>query len=363
MTRIRKSLRLEEWPAPDRLAFEHAFEFGSLFDSDGLAAHWAPDTRIGVIKAYGHWLAFLIRTGQLRETSSPAAQVTSKSLADYVHSLESHLAPFTVVTRVRGLAEALRVMKAKDAHHLVRCVHQNLRRKAKPSRDSRESLVAPSQLYWAGIDRMERHRSMSIKDTSAAIMFSDGLMMAMLAAKPVRRRNFFRTQIGVHLRKSSSGIYEWRFEAYETKTKERIFAALPLSLAPYLDFWIETVRPVLLGNRQSDALWLTTTESDMAIDTGYCRFCRATHEELGVRVNPHMVRSVVATGVAIEMPDSVGITPMLLDHRSDQTSRQYYNLADQLSASGRYLEELEKLRIRTGMSDAGRQHRSQKSKR
>ncbi len=334
---------------------------GGLFDADGLATHWASVTRTGVIKAYGHWLAFLIRTGQLTETSSPAARVNSKSLADYVRHLESRLAPFTVVTRIRGLAEALRVMSAMDAHHLARRVHQNLRRRAKPSRDRRESLVAPSQLYWAGIDRMERHRSMSIKDPSAAIMFSDGLMMAMLAAKPVRRRNFFRTRIGVHLRKSSNGIYEWKFEAHETKTREPICAALPHTLTPYLDFWIETVRPVLLGNRQGHALWLTTTGSNMAIDTGYGRFCRATHEELGVRVNPHMVRSIVATGVAIEMPDAVGITPMLLDHRSDQISRQYYNLADQLSASARYLEQLEKLRIRTGASDAGSRRRPQKN--
>ena len=172
-------------------------------------------------------------------------------------------------------------------------------------------------------------------------------MMAMLAAKPVRRKNLFATRIGVHLRKLSAGLYEWRFEAHETKTKERICALLPASLTPYLDFWLTTARPLLLGSGQADALWLTTKGGAMAADTGYSRFCRATHEELGVRINPHLVRNIVATGVAIAMPEDVGITPMLLDHRSDQISQQYYNLADQLSASARYVILLDRLRHRT----------------
>jgi hypothetical protein len=90
----------------------------------------------------------------------------------------------------------------------------------------------------------------------------------------------------------------------------------------------------------------------MAIDTGYARFCKATREELGVRINPHLVRDIVATGIAVEMPEAVGITPAILDHRSDQTARQHYNLADQLSASARYIAKVE-IRRRSAFS-AGR---------
>ena len=84
----------------------------------------------------------------------------------------------------------------------------------------------------------------------------------------------------------------------------------------------------------------------MAIQTAYDRFCRATKQELGKRINPHLVRDIVATGIAVSMPESVRITPMVLDHRTEQTSRHYYNLADALSASARYVDRLEELRRR-----------------
>jgi hypothetical protein len=40
------------------------------------------------------------------------------------------------------------------------------------------------------------------------------------------------------------------------------------------------------------------------------------------------------------MPEDVRMTPFLLDHRSDRTVGEHYNLADGLSASARYLERL-----------------------
>jgi hypothetical protein len=82
----------------------------------------------------------------------------------------------------------------------------------------------------------------------------------------------------------------------------------------------------------------------MAIDTAYGRFSRAMTQELGKRINPHLIRDIVATGIAVSMPESVRIAPMILDHRADQTSRQHYNLADALSASARYVAHLEDLR-------------------
>jgi hypothetical protein len=50
-------------------------------------------------------------------------------------------------------------------------------------------------------------------------------MMAVLAANPVRRKNLFATRIGVDLQKLSDDLYQWRFEAHETKTKDPIHGA------------------------------------------------------------------------------------------------------------------------------------------
>jgi integrase/recombinase XerD len=346
MVRPRLSVPLEEWPPWDRQAFERALQPGELFTSQGLAAHWAPATRIWAIKGYGHWLRHLRCIGSLDDQLAPAARVSTVALRGYVGDLKNRLARASVAGRMRALLEVLRVIDPSGDHALVRKVCKSTRVRLGSGRDKRGRLVAPSELYLAGIARMRRNRALSTDRKAAAIRYGDGLMMAMLAVKPVRRKNLLGTRIGEHLKKAASGGYEWQFAAHETKTKRAVFVELPTSLTPYLDDWLNIVRPVLLAHKQSDSLWVTTVGTSMAIDTAYGRFCRATMQELGKRINPHLVRDIVATGIAVSMPESVRITPVVLDHCTDQTSRSHYNLADAVSASARYVDRLENLRYR-----------------
>ena len=350
MPRRRVSLPLEEWPHQDRQAFERALQPGELFTSQGLAAHWAPPTRTWAIKGYGHWLGYLQSVACLDEQMAPAARASATALSDYIRCLKPRLAPASVAGRVRALLEVLRVIDPAGDHELVRKACKITRHQTGSNRDNRDRLVAPSELYFAGIARMERNLAPAKGNKAAAIRYGDGLMMAMLAAKPVRRKNLLGTHVGEHLTKAASGNYEWRFAALETITKQAVLADLPASLTPYLDYWLDTARPVLLGHRQSNSLWITTLATSMAIDTAYGRFCRATAQELGKRINPHLVRDIVATGIALSLPESVRITPMVLGHRNDQTSRRHYKLAGALSASARYVDRLEELRRRAPRS-------------
>jgi hypothetical protein len=172
MARKRISIALENWPAADRSTFERALVRGGLFERCGLAAHWAAKTRLSVVTAYGHWLEFLTRTGHLKAETSPASRVSGATLGAYIQELEKRLSAVTVATRIRDLEEALRVMDAGEAHALVRRAYQTLRRRAKAGRHWRQRLVAPSELYWAGVARMERNRVAASNDKTAALRFS-----------------------------------------------------------------------------------------------------------------------------------------------------------------------------------------------
>ena len=103
MAKGRMPMPLEQWPDQDRQAFERALQPGELFTSQGLAAHWAPPTRIWAIKGYGHWLRHLQRAGSLDERLAPAARASAVVLRDYVGDLRSRLAPASVAGRVRAL--------------------------------------------------------------------------------------------------------------------------------------------------------------------------------------------------------------------------------------------------------------------
>lgn len=79
---------------------------------------------------------------------------------------------------------------------------------------------------------------------------------------------------------------------------------------------------------------------DMTAGAFYYRFCQATEEEFDVSINPHFVRKIMATGISIFEPGLVEIIQHVLDQTSDEMRKKWYDLADQLSASRRYIDLL-----------------------
>ena len=76
--------------------------------------------------------------------------------------------------------------------------------------------------------------------------YRDGLMIALLAARPLRRRNFAMITIGQHLIRVGP---DWRllFAAADTKTGQPIETDLPDRLVPYLEHYLCAVRPAFPG--------------------------------------------------------------------------------------------------------------------
>jgi integrase len=299
---------------------------------------------VRVAQAYGQWLHFLMRHHWLDPDAAPCQRATETNLTAYFNEMSDRLASVSVASSLRDLSEALRVMQPEGVRDLAQELAAYAHSIARPSRDDRHRMVGPSPLYDAGLKRMDSYGPAALTNPSEASKYADGLMMAIAASKALRRRNLAAMEIDKNLTRQADGSYEVRYSKAETKTKEEILAALPGSLTPYIDAWLTSIRRVLLGPRNSAAVWLTINGDDMPASTFYYRFCRATEDELGVRIHPHFVRKIVATGVAVSAPDLVGIVQHLLDHRSDDMRRQAYDLADKLSASRRYIELLEQRR-------------------
>lgn len=342
--RIRKNFG--EWPAADQAAWQSANRDGSLFDDGGGASRWSPVSRRNAEKAYGLYLAFLETNGVLYDGKSPGERFTTSRISDYIKSL-SAWKPVSRAGRLRDLYEAVRVMWPKADHETLRVVVRRLQAEARRYPRVSPSLVSPSNLYFAGMGRMVRVREVRYEKRGVqALQFADGLMMSMLAAKPIRRRNLHALEIGRHLFLDGD-TYLLSFGSHETKTGQPIRAELPTDLTPWIDEWLEHFRPILVGEDSNEAMWISAHHRKMAASTITARFRTATQDELGVPISPHHVRHALATGVAVSMPDKVTMTPYLLDHRGDGTSRRHYNLATSLSASQRYLETLNGRRDRS----------------
>jgi hypothetical protein len=265
-------------------------------------------------------------------------------LEAYVETLQERVSPVSVWGYVRSISVFLQVADAEGDRTLIKGVVQKLKRRAQPKRDTRDRLVAPSHIYSAAIRRMERCIPEALASPKCALSFGDGLMLAIGISKPIRRKNSVDTTINCNLKKTSSGCYHLSFSAQETKTSVPIEADLPQRLTPYIDFWLEKVRPFLLNGRRSDKFWLAGDGTDLSPSQFYTRHCNASLEEVGRRINPHLMRAVVTTGIAVAAPEMIMITPQLLDHRDERTTRDAYNLAQQLTASKSYISILSKWR-------------------
>jgi predicted secreted protein len=342
MARLRLSLRFDEWPAGDRRAFSGALDEIVEGNDIGLGAFWSKDWRETVIKRYGMWLHFLQRNSWLDPDTSPLARMTKERLRAFIKELEDRVESETTATYVLGMSEALRVMcpNEKRPKYLKKAVRK-LSRLAQPSRDERSKLVAPYQLYRAGLRRMKRYQAAAAVCPKSALKFMDGLMMAMIVAKALRLKNFAGMLWGKNIKKNPLDMYEVKFAKTETKNKVRIRAELPQTLTKYIDFYVNFVRDKLLQTRESEAMWITSINTDMAPITLYYRFCAATFDELGKRINPHFVRKIVATGVAFAEPSAIGMTPTLLDHNNSRTEKESYNLAGNIAGSVVHIRLLE----------------------
>lgn len=339
--RIRKTV--DEWPAADQAAWNSAIRPGGLFDDGGGASQWAPVSRKNAEKAYGLYLKFLESRELVLEAESTDLRVTKSRVMAYVGSL-SALKPVSRAGRLRDLYEAVRVMWPMTDHDALRVIVRRLQAEARRHSRVAPSMASPSDLYFAGIGRMVRVRETTYEKRGVqALQFADGLMMSMLAAKPIRMRNLHALEIGKHLVRDGD-IYSLRFGGHETKTGQTIRAELPADLTPWIDEWREQFRPILLGSKSDDAMWLSAYRQKMAASTISARFRAATQDELGVAISPHHLWHALATGIAISMPDMVTMAPYLLDHRGDATCRHHYNLATSLSASHSYLETLKSRR-------------------
>jgi integrase len=160
-------------------------------------------------------------------------------------------------------------------------------------------------------------------------------MMSMEAIKALRLRNLSGMLVDHNIVENQLDAYELRYEPHETKTWARIRAPLPDKLAPWIKYWLEVVRLNLLriSGQECQTMWVTTKGADMKPITLYYRFCQATKEETGKRINPHLCRKIIATGIAIGAPEMIELAPGALDHTSRRHTQDAYDLADDLAAS------------------------------
>ena len=333
----RRCKPVAEWPEVDRLLWEAALIAGDLCEEGGSRANFTENTNRGVVEGYGRWQQWLDRQGMLNQTDSPADQITPDRVRAYIADLERHNATQTVLNRLIHLSTAAAVMDQQRDWSWLNRLAAPIRARHRPARPKRPRLVAPRELLDLGVDLVaaaERRNAACDRATT----FRDGLMIALLAARPLRLANL----VGLTLDRTLvlRGKQWWiQIPAMETKNREPIELAWPELLVPFLDVYLTCHRPVLALRHGrwtrpiGEALWLSTDGSPMTRRAIYDRITRCTRKGLGRAINPHLFRDCAATTLAIEDPRHVRIASRLLGHRTCSTTEKYYNQARNIEAS------------------------------
>jgi integrase len=341
---LRRCLNVHEWPESDQLAWGALFEPGDLLDGTaGLGHHWCDDTRQKYRKGYGRWLTFLITSGRFQAHLAPEDRVTQEAVSAYIDQLTLEVASWTVWGR---LAELLAVCKAiapsTDWSWLNRAVRR-LEARGQDSKDKHARLRPASQIAaWAyrDLDRVLKTPPARFAETQ----FRDALLVGLLIACPTMRLgNLSRIEIGRHLLKLK-GRFELRFQGFEMKARKPIEIPVPERLAPYIDHYMDQVRPVLLNGTDSDRFWITQYGQPMSCKTVHDSISKVTKRAFGRAINPHLFRDCAVTSVAIEDPKHIGIAAPILGHTDPRTTERHYIQAQQLHACRALGQSVKELR-------------------
>jgi site-specific recombinase XerD len=213
-------------------------------------------------------------------------------------------------------------------------IASSVRARHKPARPKLHRLVSARSLFGLGLDLMEASAD---KRTSfdRSVTYRDGLIIALLAARPLRQRNLAGLIIGRTLVRQTDGWWI-RFQPAETKTADLIELPWPDTLTPNLEQYITEHRARFIHPQSptaSEALWLSKRGNPLTSAGLYQLIVARTREGLGHPINPHLFRDCAATSIAIDDPIHIGIASRLLGHRSGSTTERYYNQARNVEAS------------------------------
>jgi hypothetical protein len=344
--------RVEEWPTSDRAAWQRAQKPGDLLEDGGFASRWSKNTSRKTASGYGRFLGWLSHHGLLDPDSAPAGRITRACVDAYIKELAEVNGGYTLFCRTQELYDAIRVMAPdRDWRWLCRLAG-TLRSRAVSVKNKRARLRPAGELVELGRRLMnEAERRPGWSPLRRAVHYRDGLMIALLAHRPLRLGNYTATAVGRHLVRHAAG-YWLSFTALETKNRRVFEAPIPISLGSFLDRYLGHYRPILLtrGDRQPaaklNALWVSEAATPMAQISIHNRIRKHTRAVFGAALPPHWFRDASVTTIAIEDPVHVRSAMNILGDASLAVTEKHYNQARSLEASRRYQDVLADLRRR-----------------
>lgn len=339
-------LPVSHWPAPDRAMWVALQKQAGPLDDRGALSHLRTTSLRSLELRYGRWLCWLAQTDPAALALFPAERATLSRLTAWLADL-AHTSPMTRLMFVDAVLRILHAYAPEADWSGQRKLRAALKRAAgRGDRNRKLGRVLSSKvLLDAGLSHANTGAEAATTDLQAMIRRRDGLMIAMLALMPMRRRAFVGLRLGESVHVTEEEILIALPEEL-TKTGRPWEAAVPGQVAPLLRQYLTEVRPWFMarGNQRHDFLWVSKKGRRYEMDYLGGRIASLTQLLTGVRVPPHFFRDAAATTLARISPESARLIPPVLAHSGFGTAERHYIHAQTIEAGRDYAALIHRLK-------------------
>jgi site-specific recombinase XerD len=258
----------------------------------------------------------------------------SERVANFVAHLETEVSAVTVKTQIKWLWDAIRVMAPDDDWDWLKTIVRQVSYRTK--QQTQPPVVDSQCLFNLGLDLM---RSAEVDDSTKEIVratqYRDGLIIALLASRPLRRRTLASIHIGKQL-KAIGGRWWLVFGPEDVKNRRALELPWPEALEAALQRYLARYRPCFDRADEIDALWVSQKGCALTADGIYQRISHLTREAFGEAVSPHRFRHAAASTISRHDPDHVMSITSVLGHASLDMAYRHYITAQGREASEAY---------------------------
>ncbi|MCU0974603.1 MAG: site-specific integrase [Burkholderiales bacterium] len=349
---------LAAWPPAWREGWRAARAQTGFLEEPAAASRWSARRAQQAEFDAGRFVAWLAARDPAALDTSLIESTTPAHLASFAQRERTRGLRWSTISTAAGnvIGVARAIGPEVEPQHLQRLWrildHLNARAAREPKRP--RAIARPEDLYDAGIVEMEDalDEQGAVRDPDA---WQAGLMVALLAACPVRISNFAALELGKQLR-DVEGEWHLHLDAAETKTRRSDAWPVPAGLKRYLVHFVDEVRPGMLCRAEPAAdharLWVGACGQPLENQGVRARIHDVTKRRLGQLINPHAFRHSAATAFVADHPEKPRDAAALLGHAGYKTTERHYVRSNRQMAILAAQEAVERFRRRAEKASA-----------
>lgn len=338
-------LKFLDWPDVDRSAWANLFQSQVRFGRARPNVDWSEGTKRLRCQSYGQWLSFLQRIRSNELALLPGDRISQDNVGAFLDECEERLKPRSTYNHLLTLALLARHWSPDADWTWLWAAVSKSRHAIGNWTIKPPPRVSADQVYQSGLRGLsEASEALDLFTAAGAVRFRQQLAMTLLIACPVRVRALAAMTVNRHV-VNNGNHFILDFQAQDMKDGRDRRHPLPVSLTEPINLYLEALRPILKGPRETCAFWISRNGRPMTPDDLTKELYRTTGRSLNAPMHAHAFRHVVATSIAGVAPDKANAIRDVLGHATIEMSTKHYNRAEGSRRYGELQTVVAKLRL------------------